>query len=67
MQMAREDLRSQPPDNALLHPAQTLRNELQNSVDKLKDDSNRQLKEAIDDGDKDPELRISIGVIVSYM
>lgn len=64
MQMAREDFLSQPPANALLHPAQALRSELQNSVDKLKD-SNRQLKEAIDDGDKDPELRISIGVIIS--
>lgn len=61
LQMAREDLQSQPPANALLQPAQALRNELQNSVEKLKD-SNQQLKEAIQDGDKDPELRTSIGV-----
>ena len=61
--MAKEDLQLQYPTNPLLHPAQALRNELQNSVDKLKD-SNQQLKEAIEDGDKDPELRTSIGVPV---
>ncbi len=59
--MAREVLQDPPPENVFQHPARALRDELQNSVEKLKD-SNRQLKEAIEDGDKDSELRIAIGV-----
>ena len=59
--MAKEDMQARAPQNALLHPAQALRNELQNSAEKLKD-SNRQLQAAIDNGDRDPELRQAIGV-----
>lgn len=46
---------------ALLRPAEVLRNDLANSVAKLRD-SNRQLQAAIDTGDRDPELRTAIGV-----
>ncbi len=35
--------------------------ELRKSVEKLKD-SNRQLQEALDNGDQDPEFRAAIGV-----
>lgn len=64
--MARDLVQTEPPQNSLLHPAYALRQELQNSVDKLRD-SNRQLQAAIDEGDRDPELRASIGVSMSII
>ena len=61
LEMAKEKVQNGDAQISLLHPAYSLRTELQRAVEKLKD-SNRQLQAAIEEGDRDPELRDAIGV-----